>query len=246
MDEINVVGCSPLIRSMETAYFMTRKWKNPPKKIYVFPLLREIDESSTDKYSKKSLKTMETTPSYSMKTINEQKKYLESIELLDFFDFSFVESNLDLRKEPGDIVKFINWFNNFYVSNIRPRNNLNVFVVTHAGVLKDYSNEGFYNNSGFVLNGYAYQPLSLEKNDNREAINEELKNTPERAFKFLKYISLNSFLPKHFFKDYNRSQWNQKSYYCPSNRCGEGSLCTIAKGDANKLDKINLECKLGE
>lgn len=228
MNEINVVGCSPLIRCMETAYFMTRKWKNPPKKIYVFPLLREIDESSVDKYSKKSLKTMETTPSYSMKTINEQKKYLKSIELLDFFDFSFVESNLDLRKEPGDIVKFINWFNNFYVSNIQPRDNLNVFIVTHAGVLKDYSNEGFYNNSGFVLNG-------------------ELKNTPERTFKFSKYTSLNSFLPKHFFKDYNRSKWNEKSYYCPSNRCGEGSLCTIAKGNADKLDKINLEeCKLDE
>ena len=49
MKTFNVVGCSPLLRSMETAYYMTRKWKNPPDQIYVFPLLREIDESSIDK-----------------------------------------------------------------------------------------------------------------------------------------------------------------------------------------------------
>ena len=103
MDEMNVIGCSPLIRSMETAYFMSKEWVNPPNKIYVFPLLREIDESSIDKYSNKSRETMETTPSYAMKSITEQKKYLRSIGLLELFDFSFVEKYSELRKEPGDI-----------------------------------------------------------------------------------------------------------------------------------------------
>ena len=53
--EFDVVGCSPLIRAMETAYYMTRKFDNPPNKIWVFPFLREIDEMSSDKYSENSI-----------------------------------------------------------------------------------------------------------------------------------------------------------------------------------------------
>lgn len=203
MDEINVIGCSPLIRSMETAYFMSKDWINPPKKIYVFPLLREIDESGIDKYSEKSFRAMETIPSYAMKSIIEQKQYLKSIGILDLFDFSFVEKYPVLRKEPGDISKFINWFISNYISKIQHMSNLNVFIVTHAGVLKDYSKTGFVNNSGFVLNG-------------------KLKSN---IFNFSKYISLSSLLPKQFFQSYNKSKWNNKSYYCPSNRCGNGNLC---------------------
>lgn len=206
MDEMNVIGCSPLIRSMETAYFMSRDWVNPPKKIYVFPLLREIDESSTDKYSQRSFKIMETTPSYAMKSIIEQKKYLRSIGLLDMFDFSFIEKYSELRQEPGDISKFINWFIINYMSQIQQRDNLNVFIITHAGVLKDYSHQGFTNNSGFVLNGRL-------KNNNK--------------FKLNKYIPLDQFLPKEFFKEYYKSKWNNKSNYCPSNRCGNGKLCEL-------------------
>lgn len=205
MDEMNVIGCSPLIRSMETAYFMSKEWVNPPNKIYVFPLLREIDESSTDKYSNKSRETMETTPSYAMKSISEQKKYLRSIGLLELFDFSFVEKYSELRKEPGDIPEFINWFIVNYMSQIQQRSNLNVFIITHAGVLKDYSKTGFTNNSGFVLNG------KLKDNN----------------FKLNEYISLSSFLPKEFFQEYYKSKWNNKSKFCPSNRCGSGKLCQV-------------------
>lgn len=205
MNEINVIGCSPLIRSMETAYFMSRKWINPPKKIYVFPLLREIDESSEDKYSQTSFVNMETIPSYSMKTIIEQKKYLRSIGILDTFDFSFVETYPDLRKQPGDISRFINWFILKYMSQIQYRSNLNIFIVTHAGVLKDYSKTGFINNSGFVLNG----------------------KVQDNIFNLNKYISIDSFLPKEFFKEYYKSEWNKKSHYCPSNRCGNGKLCKM-------------------
>ena len=154
MDEMNVIGCSPLIRSMETAYFMSKDWINPPKKIYVFPLLREIDESSTDKYSNKSRQTMETTPSYAMKSIIEQKRYLRSIGILELFDFSFVEKYYELRKEPGDIPKFINWFIINYISQIQPRDKLNVFIITHAGVLKDYAQAGFTNNS--IVSGFLF------------------------------------------------------------------------------------------
>ena len=207
MDEMNVIGCSPLIRSMETAYFMSKDWVNPPKKIYVFPLLREIDESSTDKYSNKSRQTMETTPSYAMKSIIEQKRYLRSIGILELFDFSFVEKYYELRKEPGDISKFINWFIINYISQIQPRDKLNVFIITHAGVLKDYAQAGFTNNSGFLLNG-------------------RLKHN---TFKLNKYISLNSYLPKEFFQEYHKSKWNKRSHYCPSDRCGNGALCKLLK-----------------
>lgn len=206
MDEINVIGCSPLIRSMETAYFMSRDWVNPPKKIYVFPLLRELDESSPNKYSKTSLQTIDKIPSYAMKSIIEQKKYLRSIGLLDLFDFSFVEKYPLLRQEPGDISKFIDWFNVNYIPQIEPRPNLNVFIVTHAGVLKDYSNTGFVNNSGFIING------------NLQNKKFNIKN---------KLVSIDSFLPKEFFKEYHESKWNKRSRYCPSNRCGNGKLCKL-------------------
>jgi hypothetical protein len=51
---INVVGCSCLLRSMLSAYYLTRKWEKSPEKIFVFPYLREIDENSNDKWSDKS------------------------------------------------------------------------------------------------------------------------------------------------------------------------------------------------
>src|SRR5690606_14672139 len=102
-----IVGCSPLIRSMETAYYMTRKWPEQPEKIFVFPYLREIDEGSSNKYSTQSRKKIKSSPNYAMKSIQEQKDYLKSINLLNHFDFTFVEDNKKGREEPGDIPTFI-------------------------------------------------------------------------------------------------------------------------------------------
>jgi broad specificity phosphatase PhoE len=135
---INIVGCSPLIRSMETAYEMTKSWNTKPDKIYVFPYLRELDEHSTNKYSDDSNKKMNTYPSYAMKSIEKQKEYLTRVNLNNIVDFSYVENNSIGREEAGDIPKFIRWFNKEIISNIEPVENLNVFIVTHAGVLKDY------------------------------------------------------------------------------------------------------------
>jgi hypothetical protein len=200
MDKFDIVGCSPLIRSMETAYYMTQKWNNPPQKIYVFPLLREIDESSDNKYSEQSRQKIDIKPSYNMKTIGEQKAYLRKIGILDVFDFSFVESYAEERKEPGDIKKFINWFGENFIK--RELDSLNVFIITHAGVMKDFSKDKFYNNSGFV-------------------INTTLKN---KLINVNKYISLNNFLQSyHFFKDYYK--YNKLAYYCPSQRCDQ--LCSV-------------------
>lgn len=209
IDKMNIVGCSPLIRCMETAYYMTRKWVNPPNKIYIFPFLREIDEGSEDKYSLHSIRTMNSVPSYAIKSIGEQKEYLKNLGILDFFDFSFVERNQNLqnRNAPGDIPEFLEWFNNEFLPLVKTQDHLNVFITTHAGVLKDYSEEGFTNNSGFVIN-------TTYKND--------------QGLKINTYVSLNDFLPRSFFKDYSNPLYNNKKYYCPSNRCGQ--LCEIAKG----------------
>lgn len=201
INKINIVGCSPLIRSMETAYFMSRKWKNPPKKIYVFPFLREIDEHSNNKYSIKSRKVIDTTPSYSMKTLQQQKKYLSEAGLLKYFDFSFVEHNLEDRKEPGDIKRFITWFTQNYLRKLsHSYTNVNVFIVTHAGVLKDYSKIGFYNNSGFILNTYI-----------------DIKN---KTIDYKTIVSLNDYLQPSFFKDYSNPKYGNINRFCPSNRCG--------------------------
>lgn len=223
MNTINIVGSSPLIRCMETAYYMTRKWENPPDKIYVFPLLREIDEESSNKYSPKSIHRMNTLSSYAMKPLDEQKKYLKSIGILDFFDFTFVEKYKEERMEPGDIKQFMIWFGKFFMPSVKSNdnNNLNLFITTHAGVLRDFSNEGFVNNSGFVVN----------TTYDRES----------KTFSFGDYISLNKYLPKWFFYDYANPEYNKKDYYCPSNRCGE--LCSIAKGpEQSKRSEIKLHC----
>jgi hypothetical protein len=227
IEKINIVGCSPLIRAMETAYYMTRKWNNPPNKIYVFPLLREIDESSDDKYSEKSKNIIDKTPGYAMKSIKEQKEYLKNLGILDFFDFTFVEEFPGLRKEPGDIIKFISWFYDYFLPDIKHKGNLNLFITTHAGVLKDFSEEGFVNNSGFLMN--------TKTLFNKGLFIAELKH----------FVSFNNFLPKFFFKDYSNPIYNTKDYFCPNNRCGQ--LCTLAKtSDKESIfgKKIKIECSI--
>jgi broad specificity phosphatase PhoE len=221
IDSIHVIGCSPLIRCMETAYYMTRSWANPPSKIYVFPFLREIDEGSDNKFSYQSKIIMESKPFYAMKSIEEQKKYLERLGILNFFDFSFVEIFKKERKEPGDISNFIKWFVTFFLNKKYLSETLNVFIVTHAGVLSSFVNqeEGFTNNSGFIIN---------TKYDHNNGVS------------IKKYVSLNSFLNYfNFYQDYKST--NQVEYYCPSDRCEE--LCSVAKGNSDIKEIKHIEAK---
>lgn len=213
---IHVVGCSPLIRCMETSYYMTRKWGNPPNKIYVFPFLREINESSSDKYSKESIQIMNTEPSYAMKTLKEQKEYLKSEGILDFFDFSFVENNWYDREQPGDIKNFVTFFVKKFVKKIKPIRQLNVFITTHAGVLRDFANEGFHNNTGFVLNTYVQDPIIA----------------------YGKKLSLNSIpgFKKDIFYAYDTEMTASSEYYCPSTRCGQ--LCKYVKNYTGELTRF--------
>ena len=213
IDTVDLVGCSPLIRSMETAYYMTRNWKTPPKKIVIFPLLRELDESAVDPYSKYSKNILQSVPGYSMKEIREQKEYLKSIGILDFFDFSIIEMESELRTEPGNIQKFIEWFDESIDISSDYEHKFNVFIVTHAGVLHQFAHEGYVNNSGFILNT-TLKDSTIEYNE---------------------FISMNNYLPIYFFKDYNNAKYNL-DYYCPSNRCGK--LCTLS--DNKSLKKIEF------
>lgn len=200
MDSIDIVGCSPLIRSMETAFYMTRNWKTPPKTIYVFPHLREVDEGSSNKNSFNSLRRIDTIPSYAMKSINEQKKFLQDNGILQYFDFSFVEIFAKERKLPGDIPTFMTWF----IKNVATKSGkdkLNTFIVTHAGVLKDFSGTGYHNNSGLFINS---------KVDGKKVVN--------------KTGSLHTLLPESFFKEYYNNEFVAPEFYCPSTRCA--SLCS--------------------
>ncbi len=240
IDTIHVVGCSPLIRCMETAYYMTRKWKNPPNKIYVFPLLREIDEGSSDIYSRESRIVMETTPAYAMKQVDEQKQYLRSQGILDYFDFSYIDAYEHLRKEPGDIKEFVQWFANIILPQFDINNNqLNVFITTHAGVLRDFTHQGFTNNSGFVINCQIDHgervPLTRALND--------IQNTTPYSYRVLynKFVSLNDYLPSYFFQDYKEDTYTSSEFYCPTSRCGQ--LCSAVRTPSSSLKRIDTECQ---
>lgn len=218
--KMNIVGCSPLIRSMETAYFMTRRWKTPPNKIYVFPLLREIDERSDDIYSPESRHVIDIVPSYAMKSIEEQKQYLSSRGILHYFDFSFVERQPDLRKEPGSIEKFTLWFQNIFLKHLQWQPSLNVMVITHAGVLSRYKEKGFTNNSGFVLHTLGY-------ND---------------SIQYLDSVSLNKYLPRDFFTDYSKNKYNNLEYFCPSDRCAQ--ICTATSQIVQPIKFLDNKCNI--
>lgn len=225
IDKINIIGCSPLIRAMETAYYMSRKWINPPTKIYVFPFLREIDERSSDKFSELSIEKINTSPGYSMKTLDEQKAYLLKLGILDFFDFSFVEAFPEARMQPGDIHLFLKWFAMYYLPLVaQPIDDLSIFIVSHAGVLRDFAKTGFVNNSGFV----AYTNI-------QRGISQQPKDLIIKG-----HVLLEPFLKNYnFFTDYTNPIYN-KNYYCPSERCGQ--LCSVVNVKNEKLQTLNLEC----
>jgi broad specificity phosphatase PhoE len=218
IEKMHIVGCSPLIRSMETAYYMTRKWKNPPQKIFVFPYLREIDESSDDKYSSKSRKIIDQEPAYAMKSIAEQKEYLKSQGILEFFDFTYVEQFSDGRQEPGDIKQFMKWFINNLVPKIRDdKTQINIFIVTHAGVIRDFIDTGVSNNSGFIVDFHI--------SDQKKPL-------------YKKPMILEDLFPDHFFREYHR--YTYPDLYCPSKRCGK--LCDVAKYSNKELVQLASNC----
>ena len=157
---VNVVCCSTLIRSMLSVYYLTRKWEISPKKIFVLPHLREIDEGSNDKWSKESMENVDLISSYRMKPLIEQKKVLQKLGIIDMFDFSFVEKSEYLRHSLGDIPNFINWTKQNILDKVFQKSviptSYHFYVITHAGVLSDYTQLSFPNNTGIIVKGIYY------------------------------------------------------------------------------------------
>ena len=211
---IDMVCCSPLLRCLESAYHYSRKWSRPPLKIFVMPFLREIDEGSDDIYSQNSINKIRTTPAYSMKSIREQKDYLQSVGILDFFDFAYVEEFPLGRVDPGNIQDFIDFFGESVFTH-----QTNVMTFTHAGVMKRFAGEGFTNNCGFVVK------VKFDKDGGKvtgyTSLNDVVKNTP-------------------FFFDY--SKYNTVSYMCPSTRCN--NICDHILDQSTTLLRLpNVKCK---
>ena len=170
---VNVVCCSTLLRSMISVYYLTRKWEIPPKKIFVMGHLREIDEGSDNKWSKESVENVDLISSYKMKPLNEQKKILQKLGIIDMFDFSFVESSDYLRHSLGDIPNFIKWTKQNILDKVFQKSTIptsyHFYIITHAGVLSDYTQLSFPNNTGIIVKSIYY--LSTNNLDTLNFIN---------------------------------------------------------------------------
>lgn len=140
-DNFDIIGCSPMLRTIETAYFMTLDYK--PEKIFVFPFLRECarcNETDTKEY-------LDTQ--WPLRSITEQQTYLLN-EKITNIDFKHVLDNPD-RESPGNIKIFMDWFGKNLNLNEYSKEEINVLIVTHSHVLKHFSREPYDNNAGFIL-----------------------------------------------------------------------------------------------
>lgn len=170
--KIDLVLSSALIRTIETAFY-TKRVFDYNKRIYVSPFLREVDESSKNPKSEKSRQVIDTIPAYAMKPVSVQQSYFVGEGIIDHISYNYLDPHL--RKEPGDITDFINWFlsSRLYkkkLIELNGVNELNILVFTHAGVMHNFTGEGYYNNSGFIV-----EVDELGKEIKRESLLKEMK-----------------------------------------------------------------------
>lgn len=147
-NRFDIVFSSPLIRAMETAQ-LTSLRKN---KVRVVPYLREIDEHSSNKNSKKSIKKMLSNPAYKKLKLKIQKKRLNKHKLL-YYKNRKMYKFYDTKKynKVGDINNFLNYFYKYFYKTLPNKEYINILIVSHAGVLKDYYKKSFNNNDGFYI-----------------------------------------------------------------------------------------------
>lgn len=155
IEEIDIIGTSPLIRSIETGYYITKNWTNKPKSIHVFPYLRELDERIFNiigftKYSDPSIYNI---PQYAVKKIDEQKSYLQNVlnDDMEMIDFTYVEKFKKERESAGDINLFIKWFFDNFKEKLVDKKIYNVVIITHSGVIREFFNKLVFNNFGLIL-----------------------------------------------------------------------------------------------
>lgn len=224
IDDIDIIGTSPLIRSIETGYYMTKNWKKDPERIYVLPYLREIDERifNTKGLTKYTDPAIYNVPQYAMKTIDEQKSYLSDSLKMDAnnIDFSYVERFKLERESPGDINKFIRWFYENFKSKLGNKKSYNVIIITHSGVIREFFKKSVFNNFGLIL------PVFI-KNDDELDIQKD------------KIVDIADLFPKDILKNIG---------YNAKNICGVGqSRCNVVCKEYNLnnnnklLEKIDFE-----
>lgn len=156
-----------MLRAMETAHFMTFS-DYSKKTVYAFPHLKETykniySKQMDDKY-------------FPLKSIREQETYLKEEDIYGYPGtktkrISHKYVNNSLRTEPGNIEVFFKWFiENIdlkYMSKIKNKNELNVLIITHSGVMKNFTKVGFKNNDGFEVSTiYDTEKKSLSFNKN--------------------------------------------------------------------------------
>jgi broad specificity phosphatase PhoE len=149
INKIHFIASSPMIRAIETAYYMSLLPKQiseitTDKTIYVCPYLREMYTGDS---------AFITDQKFPLKSISEQKKYLSENEL-NAIDFKFVQDE-HLRREPGHLKKFIKWFGKSGIAqeliNKNKESTLNVIIFLHSHVIKEFSDLSSKNNTGFIL-----------------------------------------------------------------------------------------------
>ena len=133
--KIDMIGCSPALRTIETSYYMTNSNVN------VFPYLREIYKNTNE--------TREFLDKYfPLKTLQEQQEYLKETGILKHVNFNYI--NNEIRYEPGNLDKFIDWFEDNVLLPIS-KNPLNIFIFAHANLFQNITGIGYENNNGFKL-----------------------------------------------------------------------------------------------
>jgi len=204
ISKFDIVGTSTMIRTIETAYFTNSGMGNPFKEIYVFPYLREIlsetinidDPEENIKANEEILKN----EVHSIKRLDAQEDYFKIQGIDEYINYIYIRDNI-LRNQPGNIDTFINWFcKNVIYNYINKRPFLNILIITHAHVIRQFSNEEIQpnNNMGFILRVNCERKnddveIIYDKNDIIEVdldINRtELKCPMERCSNVCNYIN---------------------------------------------------------
>lgn len=209
IQKFDAILSSPMIRCIETAYFIKYLWKDSPKDIFVAPYLREIRNGYT--YNSTQLDRY-----YPLKSIEEQKEYLKTIKINDSIKYYFVEKFQQERKEPGDIIMFSLWFAKHFKPFLPNKKEYNILVITHSGVLNHFYKGNYFINSGILKTFYIKQEKIIENTDDKQIfINES----------FLKKGDM-------IYKENDRI-FRNIDYICPSERCP--NVCTVLSKNSKSL-----------
>lgn len=150
IDNFDIVGSSPMIRSIETGYYMNggngSSSNNSKTVVYPFPFLREISKDTAN--GRDTVDHLNKV--FPIKSIQEQKEYFEHEGIP--VNFKYVANQN--RYSPGDLTQFIHWFCSSRVYSdfgLSSSPEINVLIITHSHVLLHDTLGSFRNNSGILV-----------------------------------------------------------------------------------------------